>query len=220
MSSNYRVLLLAFQICDNNTTFPGCGGTGSDMNPALGQITFLGPVGGWSTNITSGLGPPFEYLVPLLDVSTFNATTGGGASPLTILLSVTGLGTSGGFPSGLTNALDTIGGTATAAGTTITTQAWYSASNTAFCASASCGSVPLTSLLSVTGRSYSGSAGGSALLSSGPYSITLAVTIDSHGVADTVSFDNEFDLPEPATLSLLGSGLLGLGMALRKKLLI
>lgn len=120
----------------------------------------------------------------------------------------------------MTTALNTIGGTATAAGTTISTQGWYSASNTAFCASAMCGSTPLTSLLTVGGRSYNGAMGGSGLLSSGPYSITLAVTIDSHGAADTVSFDDEFDLPEPATLSLLGSGLLGLGMALRKKLLI
>jgi hypothetical protein len=54
----------------------------------------------------------------------------------------------------------------------------------------------------------------------GPFSLTLAVTIDSHGQIDTTSFDNEFDIPEPAALSLLGSGLLGLGFALRKKLLI
>lgn len=70
-------------MCDNNVNFANCiqNPVNGDMNPAAGQITFIGAVGSWTTNITSGLGPPFEFLVPLLDVSTFNATTGGGAAP-------------------------------------------------------------------------------------------------------------------------------------------
>ena len=37
-------------ICDNNINFPaeGCVGTASDLNPALGQITFIGGVGSWT----------------------------------------------------------------------------------------------------------------------------------------------------------------------------
>ncbi len=199
-------------VCDNNVNYVGCAGSGSDSNGAPGQITYIGAVGNWTSNITSGLGPPFEYLVPILDISSFSATSAAGAGPLTILLSVSSLTT----PAGLQALFNSIGGTNTFAGTTITTQAWLNAGNTPFCASSTCGSVAVTPLLSVTGRSYNGSASGSALFPNSPYALTLAVTIDSHGQVDTTSFDDELDVPEPTTLSLLGSGLLGFGLALRK----
>jgi hypothetical protein len=211
LSSNPDMVTL----CDNNVNFAGCTMNTSDMNPALGQITFIGPVGNWTTNITSGLGPPFENLTPVLDISSFNATSAAGAAPMTILLSVIGLTS----PTGIQSVLDKIGGTSTFAGTTITTQAWVSPTNVAFCASTTCGSA-LTGLLTVTGGVYSGSINGVGNFGSGPFALTLAVTINSDGQVDTTSFDNEFDIPEPAALSLLGSGLLGLGLALRKKLLI
>lgn len=202
------------QLCDNNVNFPGCTGNASDLNPALGAITFIGAVGSWNMNVTSGFGPPMEYLVPILDISSFNATASAGSAPMTVLLTVTGLTS----PNGLYAALNSIGGTNSASGTTVSTQAWLSNTNVAFCASTSCG-VAITTLQSLTGAAFSGTAGGSALLGSGPYSLTLAVTIDSHGLADTTSFDDSLSLPEPATLSLLGSGLLGLGLALKRKLL-
>jgi hypothetical protein len=206
----------SFQICDQNVNFPGCtetGGGPTDINPALGQITTIATVGGWTTNVTSGFGPPYEYLNPILDISSFNATSAAGAAPMTILLSVTGLTS----PNGLYAALNSIGGTNSASGTTVTTQAWLSNSNTAFCASSSCG-VAITALQTLTGAAFHGTSGGSALLGSGPFSLTLAVTIDSHGLQDTTSFDDSLALPEPAALSLLGSGLLGFGLGFRKLL--
>ncbi len=201
-------------ICDNNVNFAGCTGTASDLNPALGQITFIGGVGSWTSNVTSGFGPPFENLVPLLDISSFNATVGAGGGPLTVLLSVTGLT----GPTGLQTFLNSIGGTNSAPGTTITTQAWLSNSNTAFCASSSCG-IALTPAQMLTGAAFSGLSSGSALVGSGPFAVTLAVTINSNGLADTTSFDDSLALPEPASLSLLGSGLFGFGMVFRRMLL-
>ncbi len=200
-------------ICDNSINFAGCTGTASDLNPALGQITFIGGVGSWTSNVTSGFGPPFENLVPLLDISSFNATVGAGGGPLTVLLSVTGLT----GPTGLQTFLNSIGGTNSAAGTTITTQAFLSNANIAFCA-AGCGTA-ITPVISMTGAAFSGLSSGSALLGSGPFAITLAVTINTDGAADTTSFDDSLALPEPAELSLLGSGLLGFGMVFRRKLL-
>ena len=201
-------------ICDNNVNFPGCTGNSSDLNPALGQITFIGAVGGWTSNVTSGFGPPFEQLVPLLDISSFNASVGSGAGPMTILLSVTGLT----GPSGIQTFLNSIGGTNSFAGTTVSTQAWLSNTNVAFCASTTCG-VAITPVVTMSGAAFSGMANGSTVLGSGPFSVTLAVTINTDGQADTTSFDDSLALPEPASLSLLGSGLLGFGMAFRRMLL-
>jgi hypothetical protein len=202
-------------LCDNNINYAGCTMTASDLNPALGQITFIGAVGtAWTSNVTSGFGPPFEQYMPLLDISSFNASVGAGGGALTVLLSVSGLTS----PNGLQTFLNSMGGTNSAAGTTVTTQAWLSNANVAFCASAACGGVALTPAQMLTGAAFSGLASGSALLGSGPYAITLAVTIDSHGLADTTSFDDSLSLPEPAMLSLLGSGLLGFGLAFRKLL--
>jgi hypothetical protein len=200
-------------ICDNNINFPGCTGNASDINPALGQITFMGPVGGWTTNVTSGFGPPYLIFAPFLDISTFNATSTAGAGPMTILLSVVGL-TSPSFA----EAFNMIGGTSSYAGAVVTSQIWYSASNAAFCASTACGTA-ISSLLTVSGAAFSGHVDIAAPLGSGPFSLTMAVTINADGQVDTTSFDDEFSLPEPATLSVLGSGLLGFGMAFRKMLL-
>jgi len=200
-------------ICDNNTNFAGCTGNASDLNPGNGAITFIGAVGGWTSNVTSGFGPPLEMLPNLLDINTANFSSGMGTGALTVLLSVTGLTS----PTGLQTFLASIGGTNSASGTTITTQAFYSAANTAFCA-AGCGTA-IGNAIVMTGASFSGAANGTVLLSGGPYALTLEVTIDSHGLADNTSFDDSFALPEPAALSLLGSGLLGFGMAFKKKLL-
>lgn len=200
-------------ICDNNVNYPGCTGNASDLNPALGAITFIGAVGNWTMNVTSGFGPPMEQLTPLLDISSFNATAAAGAGPMTVLLSVSGMTS----PNGFQQFMNMIGGTNSYAATIITTQAWYSANNTPFCVSTSCG-VAIGSVLTVTGGAFSGESSGSAILGSGPYAITLEVTINTGGNADTTSFDDSL-LPEPTTLSLLGSGLFGFGMAFRKMLL-
>jgi hypothetical protein len=202
-------------ICDNSINYPGCTGNASDLNPALGQITFIGGVGSWTSNVTSGFGPPYEQLTPLLDISSFNATVGAGGGPLTVLLSVSGLTS----PNGLQTFLNSFGGTNSAAGTIVTSQAFYSATNTPFCAQGCAGAVAITPLLTLSGAAFSGMTNGSALLGSGPYAITLEVTINTNGAADTTSFDDSLSLPEPATLSLLGSGLLGFGMAFKRLLL-
>ncbi len=202
-------------ICDNNINFPGCTGNASDLNPALGEITFIGAVGNWASNVTSGFGPPYETLVPLLDISSFSATASAGAGPMTILLSVAGLT----GPSGLQTFLNSIGGTNSFAGTTVTTQAWLSNSNIPFCGSGCAGAIALTPLITASGGAFSAITNGSALLGSGPFAITLEVVINTGGQADTTSFDDSLALAEPATLSVLGSGLFGFGLAFRRWLL-
>ncbi len=205
-------------ICDNNVDFTGCTHNATDLNPAAGEILFIGGVGSWTTNVTSGFGPPYEQLVPILDISTFNATAAAGAAPMTVLLSAIGITT----PQGLQQFLSSIGGISTASGTTITTQVWLSTSNIAFCASSSCGTA-VTSVLTLTGADFHDSANGLINLGAGPYALTLAVTINSHGLPDTTSFNDTFGLPasvpESPTPFVPAVGLLSIGVAFRKRIL-
>jgi hypothetical protein len=205
--------------CDDNISQGGCvvNGGNDTANPLLGDIQFAGSVGHWAINTGNGFGPPIESLPLFLDLSSFNATTsldGHGANALTMLLTVTGL-------SGpLSNALgffNHIGGTSSDGSTTITSQAWISSANTAFCGSG-CGTA-ITSLISMTGQTFKGDGSGMGNTGAGPYSLTLQITIDANAHNQT-SFDSELSqIPEPATLSVLGTGLLALGTGIRKRLL-
>jgi hypothetical protein len=205
-------------ICDNDINFTGCTESGgTDGDPTLGSMTYSGSVGDWSINHTSGVGPPVLSFPSLLDLTNFSLTTGGGVNPITVMLTVTNL--SG--PLGNLTLFNNISGTSSFAGTTITVQSWLSTSNTAFCASSTCGGGHGTLITnqSFTGINWGGAISGTGATGSGPYSITLAVTFDSHGQGDHSSFDDDLSIPEPATLSVLGAGLLALGTGLRKKLL-
>lgn len=203
--------------CDNNISQGGCNvNGGNDLSSQNGRILFDTVVGNWDLNSGNGLGPPKEILPVLLDLSSVNANTlgdGHGTNALTMLLTVTGL--TGPLSSNLA-AFNHIGGTSSNGSTIITSQAWLSAANSAFCG-AGCGTA-LTSLISKTGLTFAGDAFGSANTGAGPYSITLEITIAADQ-GDQTSFDSELQIPEPATLSVIGTGLLALGTGLRKRLL-
>jgi hypothetical protein len=198
-------------LCDNNVGFTGCLLNTPDGSPTLGQILFVGDVGGWQANVTTGEGPPLLTLPHLMDLDNITMTTNG-AAPLTMTLTVTGLTA----PLGNVNFLNAIGGTNSFAGTTLSIQSWLSNSNTAFCTNSGCGVQGINQ--SATGLAFSGSSTGLGTTGAGPYSLTLVITLDSHGQADITSFDDFLSIPEPATLSVLGTGLLALGTGLRKKL--
>jgi hypothetical protein len=202
-----------FTTIDNQT-----GGSNPDGNPVNGIIAFNGSAGVWSINTGNAFGPPVEVLPLLLDLSSFNATTSGGgtgANSLTMFVTIAGL--SG--PLDL-SAFNHIGGTSSNTGATITSQAFIDPTNSMYCSSGfgsgKCTSI--TSLISLTGGTFAGNGSGNGPAGSGTYSVTLEITLSS-AAADQTSFDSELQIPEPATLSVLGAGLLALGTGLRKKLL-
>lgn len=198
------------------TTFDSNDGSGGDTNTNFGIIGFNGSAGVWNINTGNAFGPPVEVLPLLLDLSSFNATTSGGGTggnALTMFLTIAGL--SG--PLGNLAAFNHIGGTSSNGAATITSQAFIDANNKMFCGSGSA-CTPLTSLISLTGKTFASDASGNGMTGSGPYSVTLEITISSAN-PDQTSFDSELSIPEPATLSVLGTGLLALGTGLRRKLL-
>jgi hypothetical protein len=203
-------------LCDNDINFAGCTFNTNDANATLGAVTYVGGIGGWNVVVATGAAAPVLSMPELMDLNSITVSTNGSATPLTLTLTLTGLTT----PLGNLPLFNSIGGTSSG-NVGITINGWLSQTNTAFCTSGACGTNFFTQSFNLTGTGtpFSGTKGGFATSGSGPYSLTLQITVDGHGSPATVSFDDELFVPEPATLSVLGAGLLALGTGLRKKLL-
>jgi hypothetical protein len=155
-------------------------------------------VGAWDINLTTGFsaGPGN----PIMDLSSFDATSGVGAAPLEVELSDNGF-SAGASLFSLTSSGHTVSGSGTA-----TYSAYFDAGNTDFAKTTLIGTLGPFSGLYATSTTGAGTTGT-------PYSLTedLVLTAGASGVR--WSTDSSItDAPEPASLTLLGSALLGLGL--------
>jgi hypothetical protein len=171
-----------FTICDNNIDFVGCIHNDNDLDPTLGSILFDGSVAAWSLTTTNGTGPPVLTSPNLLSLSTASASSSAGAAPITFLLTVTGVTA----PTGNVTFLTNTAGSSGLSSTTVTVQTWLSAANTAFCFSANCGI--LVSSDTYSGLTWGTPVSGTIPTGGGPYAVTLLVTINTQGLADTITF--------------------------------
>jgi hypothetical protein len=195
-----HVHALSIRLSDGSYTVTCADGAACDFTPQTGAVGYTGSVGSWVFNLTAGLSYPLigSQAIPMLDlislnVSSFNAGT------LTIGLSETGY----------TGPLDGVfqvaaGGTTTGS---VNFQAYLDTSNTIFGSSTLLGGIgPLT------GPAFSGVVALPVTVSSPAYSITLLSNITHAWWGGATSFDFESKLPEPASIILLGSGVILLGL--------
>ncbi len=163
-----------------------------DSNPIAGAVTYIGSLGVWNLNVSTGVTKPLlgSSTDPYMDLNTVDVSTGAGE--LQIWFYEDGFDFTG-------NLVNSVGGT------TIGSVTFVSAVNLSpFAVQGPFGPGP-----------FSGTISGAATLSSSDYLLVFADI--EHDGAGLTSFDSQVKVPEPGTLVLLGSGLVGLAFFARRR---
>jgi PEP-CTERM motif len=193
---------LELSLSNNGASVTVADGGALDSCAAVNCVTYNGSLGNYMINVSTGISN--NSINPYLDLNSINFALGSNAGMLTIQTSQNG------YTNSAPQFQFNVGGTSTLGGG-VSFSAYGGSSNTLFDTSR------LIGTLSFPASPYSGSvtASGNTV---NPYSLTITANI--LGVnPGAASFNSEIgNVPEPATIAMLGSVLLFAGSAVRRKL--
>ncbi len=179
-------------------------GSAQDSNSAAGAVTFIGSIGNWDINVTTGITDP-ALPAAYMDLNSVDVATAN-AGVLEIWWSDPVVQQP--FPPPI-SFLMSIGGTMGSG--SVVYQAFYGAAGTAFDDSNEIGS------LEFRANPFDGSVTGPAPGIANPFSLTQLIVLDMNSAGAT-SFNSALEpTPEPGVAFLIGSGLLAFGAIARRR---
>jgi hypothetical protein len=193
---------LSLQLTSGASTFTCADQAACDTSSTVGVVSVVASVGVFNVNVSTTLSYPAQGTAstPQMHLTTvqLNST---GAGTITIAASQTGF-------TGTTPTHFGLAAGGVTQGTINNIQAYISGTNSLFATSTLLGGVGPFS-----GGAFSGTLSGGAVPgTSTPYSLTVVTSLTHSAPGQVSSLDANVQLPEPASLLLLGSGLTIFGL--------